>query len=271
MKYKLLVLDLDGTLLNSQKRISAHTQKTLLQYQKAGGRVVLASGRPTYGVEPLAKKLKLAEYNGFILSFNGACILDCSTGNSISRKTLPLDAPAILYRLAKENEVNIITYDDENIITENDLDVYVREEARLNQMKVKKVESFIDYVNYPVAKCIMTENGDYLAEVEKKIKAKVGDFLSVYRSETFFLEIMPQNVDKAASLEYLLKYLEIPRKEMIACGDGYNDVTMVAYAGLGVAMKNAAESVKEAADYIAPANDEDGVAHIINKFCLSED
>jgi HAD superfamily hydrolase (TIGR01484 family) len=186
MNYRILVLDLDGTLLNTQKRISAHTKTALMQYQKAGGRIVLASGRPTYGVEPLAKELKLAEYNGFILSFNGSYIIDCSTGRKIFEKTLPPNIPAVLYKLAKENKVNIITYDDDdNIITEDNQDIYVQEEARINHMNVKKVDSFIDYVNYPVAKCIMVEDGDYLVEVEKKVKAKVGDFLSVYRSETF--------------------------------------------------------------------------------------
>ena len=81
---------------------------------------------------------------------------------------------------------------------------------------------------------------------------------------------MPQNIDKAYSLGKLLKHLGLDRSQMIACGDGFNDLSMIKYAGLGVAMANAKEEVKEAADYITLSNDEDGIAHVIDKFMLNE-
>lgn len=269
MKYKLLALDLDGTLTNSKKEISEHTKKTLMKFQKAGGRIVLASGRPTYGIVPLMEELKLKEYNGFMLSFNGAVITECATGEVVYQQQLAMDAPAMLNSLAREYEVNILTYENESIVTEDKDDIYVIKEAMINKMPIKEVEDFGEYVDFPATKCLMVGEGSYLAEVEEKVKAKVGEDMSVYRSEPFFLELMPLNVDKAASLQRLLEYLDMDREEMIACGDGFNDTTMIAFAGLGVAMENAQKSVKKIADYIAPSNDDDGVAHVVNKFVLS--
>ena len=91
----------------------------------------------------------------------------------------------------------------------------------------------------------------------------------MYRSEPFFLEILPKGIDKAQRLEVLLGILGISREEMIACGDGYNDLTMIQYAGLGIAMENAVFPVRKAADYITASNEEDGVALAVEKFLLS--
>ncbi len=92
----------------------------------------------------------------------------------------------------------------------------------------------------------------------------------VFRSEPFFLEIMPENTNKATSAERLIELLGIDRSEAIACGDGYNDVTMLKYAGLGVAMENACEAAKSAADFITYSNDNDGIAYVIERFIQSE-
>jgi len=112
----------------------------------------------------------------------------------------------------------------------------------------------------------MFGEGDYLATLEPLIKEKYKNTLNVYRSEPYFLEILPQNIDKAYSLSKLLEHLNLSKDEMIACGDGFNDLTMVEYAGLGVAMANAQDIVKEAADYITLSNDEDGIVHVLEKY-----
>ena len=96
--------------------------------------------------------------------------------------------------------------------------------------------------------------------------SRFGDKVTIFRSEPYFVEIMPQNVHKATSLEKLLGVLNMDVRDLIACGDGYNDLTMIEYAGVGVAMANAQPLVKESADYITKSNDEDGVLHVINEF-----
>lgn len=104
--------------------------------------------------------------------------------------------------------------------------------------------------------------------VEPRVKAALGRDYSALSSEPFFLEIMPKGIDKAKSLERLLDSLGMGREQMIACGDGYNDLTMIRYAGLGVAMENAVLPVKNAADYVTASNDEDGVALVAERFLL---
>ena len=133
----------------------------------------------------------------------------------------------------------------------------------------RKVENFAEYVDFPVVKFLLLDDGDYLALVEPKVKAALGRDYSVYRSEPYFLEVLPKGIDKAASLERLLTRLDMTKDEMIACGDGYNDLSMIQYAGLGVAMENAVLPVKNAADYVTLSNNDDGVAHVIEKFMLS--
>ena len=90
--------------------------------------------------------------------------------------------------------------------------------------------------------------------------------LNIYLSEPFFLEIMPKNIDKAQSLQKLLNSIGLTANEMICCGDGFNDLSMIEYAGLGVAMENAQPIIKETADFITRSNDEDGVLHVIDTF-----
>ena len=118
---------------------------------------------------------------------------------------------------------------------------------------------------------MMLDDGDYLALVEARVKAALGKNFSVYRSDPFFLEILPRNIDKAQSLAQLLKLLGMEREEMIACGDGYNDLSMIEFAGLGVAMENAVRPVRSSADYVTFSNNDDGVAHVVEKFLLYTD
>ena len=125
------------------------------------------------------------------------------------------------------------------------------------------------YLDFPVPKFLMLDDGDYLALVEARVKAALGKNFSVYRSEPFFLEILPRGIDKAQCLAQLLKLLGMEREEMIACGDGFNDLSMIEFAGLGVAMEIAVRPVRNAADYVTLSNNDDGVAHVVEKFCLN--
>lgn len=269
MNYKMIVLDLDGTLTNRDKVITEKTRHALMETQKRGKKVVLASGRPTYGVVPLAEELELGKYGGCILSFNGGIIMDCRTGEVLFQKKLPAEANKKIIGLAQEERVSsILTYQDGLIITNNEECPYVKIEAGINHLRVRQVDEMADYVDFSVPKFLMCDDGDYLALTEARVKAALGRDFSVYRSEPFFLEILPKGIDKAQSLSQLLRVLGIEREEMIACGDGYNDISMIQYAGLGVAMENAVLPVRKAADYVTLSNNDDGVAHVVEKFLL---
>ena len=268
--YKLIVLDLDGTLTNAKKEITLRTKQVLLRVQQKGMKIVLASGRPTCGIIPLAEELELSKYGGFILSYNGGKIVDYKTKKVLFEMILPSDVIPHLYRASKEYGTAILSYKDKSILTEHPEDKYVLIEANLNKMNIERVDSFTQALNFTVTKCLMVGESGKIAKAEKQLQEKLGNIMSVYRSEPFFLELVPQSIDKAKSLEYLLNYLKISQDEIIACGDGYNDVSMIRFAGLGVAMANACDDVKACADYVTCSNEEDGVAHVVEKFVLKE-
>lgn len=264
--YKILALDLDGTLTNSKKEITPHTLDVLIQAQQKGLRLVLASGRPTVGIMPLAKELHLKEYGGYILAFNGGLIIDCATGEPIYQKVLDTSVYKHLYEVGNTEEFKILSYLDDCIACEDIENEYVRYEARLNKMQLKKLDSFLEEINFPEPKCLIVGNEEKLAVLEKELSEYYKGMMSIYRSEPFFLEVLPLGIDKARRLNFLLNYLGLKKEELMVCGDGFNDLSMIEFAGLGVAMSNAQQTVKNAADYITLSNDEDGVAAAVKKF-----
>ncbi|HCR82579.1 MAG TPA: Cof-type HAD-IIB family hydrolase [Lachnospiraceae bacterium] len=267
MNYEMLVLDLDGTLTNSKKEISDSTRKALIELQKRGKRVVLASGRPINGVQPLADELELSRYGGYILSFNGANITRCHDKEVIYNRTLsPEVIPAVYAITATFPGLDILTYEGENILSGIAPNPYTHREAFINKMPVVEVSDFASYLQFPVNKLLVTGEPAIAEQAMYALKKHFHTLLSIYRSEPFFLEIMPQNIDKAHSLQRLLCSLGLNEDQMICCGDGYNDVSMIEYAGLGVAMENAQSVVKDSADFITRSNDDDGILYVIEKF-----
>lgn len=264
--YKILALDLDGTLTNGKKEITPHTLDVLMQVQQKGLRLVLASGRPPEGIIPLAEQLRLKEYGGYILAFNGGLIIDCSTGNTIYQKVLDTSVYKHLYEVGNTENFKILSYLNHCIACEDIENQYVRYEARLNKMQLKKLNSFLDEINFPEPKCLIVGDENKLAVLEKELVTYYEGKMSIYRSEPFFLEVLPLGIDKGRCLDYLLNYLGVKRDELMVCGDGYNDLSMIEYAGLSVAMSNAQNVVKDAADYITLSNEEDGVAAAVKKF-----
>lgn len=270
MIYEMLVLDLDGTLTNSRKEITEPTKKALIEIQEAGKKVVLASGRPINGVQPLADILELGRFGSYILSFNGARITQCSTGKIIYNKTIPDEVIEPIYHIAKEYQgVDIIMYEGDNIISGLKPNQYTEKEKMINQMQIQSVDNFVKYIDFPVNKLLIPGEPKVLEQMMGVLKDKFHSLLNIYRSEPFFLEIMPQKIDKAYTLQKLLSSIGLSADQMICCGDGYNDLSMIEYAGLGVAMENAQPIVKEKADYITRSNDEDGVLYVINQFMRS--
>lgn len=266
MEEKMLVLDIDGTLTNSQKEISPATKRGIQMVLEHGHKVVLASGRPTPGMRRYEEELELEKYGGYLLSFNGARIINCRTGEIVYQRTLPLTIVPGLYAYARKRECGLLTYFGDSIVSAFEPDEYVQLESRINGMPIRQVENFTDYVDFDINKCLVTAPPEKAEQIEQELKEKYGDILSVYRSEPFFVEIMPKNVDKATSLDRMLESVGLTRENVICCGDGYNDITMIEYAGLGVAMGNAQPAVKEAADFITDTNDKDGLVRVIDTF-----
>ena len=269
MKYKMIVLDLDGTLTNNKKEITPHTKQALMQAQAAGVHVVLASGRPTYGIVPLAEELKLKDNGGYILAFNGGKIIDCTNNEVLFEQKLDEQLVPILFQEAQKAGMEILTYQGEGIAATNKDDEYVQHEAFINKMPVMQYDDVLNQLVYPINKCLIVGDPTPLHELEIRLAKELEGKMDVYRSADFFLECVPLGIDKARSLDRLISSLGISREEVIACGDGYNDLSMIRFAGLGVAMANAAKDIQSEADFVTLSNEEDGVAHVIEHFILS--
>lgn len=271
MKYKLLVLDVDGTLLNDAREISKRTLTTLLKVQQMGIRVVLASGRPTYGLMLLAKALELGNYGGFIVSYNGCQIIKAQNGKILFERRINPEMLPYLEKKARKNGFAIFTYHDDTIITDSPDNEYIQNEARLNNLRIIKEDEFSTAIDFSPCKCMLvSEDEEVLIGLEKHWKRRLNGTLDTFRSEPYFLEVVPCGIDKANTLGALLEQLDVTREEVIAIGDGVCDVTMLQLAGFGVAMGHSQDSVKVCADYVTASNEEDGVALAVEKIILAE-
>lgn len=268
MKYKMVVMDLDDTLLREDRTLSEGNRKALIEAQERGVKVVLASGRPTYAMMGIAKQLEMDRFGSHVISYNGAEIRDCATNETIFESSLTKEVAHELYDISREHGVHIHTYVDDVIITP-EMNQYTDIEADITGMPVSKVEDFKQKVKGNVIKVLMVEDPQYLKSVEEKLKNKMAGKLNMVISKPFFLEFMDNGIDKATALEKLIDRLGIKREEVIAMGDSYNDRGMVKFAGLGVFMANAPEDLRQEADYIADTNMNDGVAKVIEKFILN--
>ncbi|MFX3625040.1 MAG: Cof-type HAD-IIB family hydrolase [Ectobacillus sp.] len=269
MPYKMIVLDLDDTLLRDDHTISPRTKQALMEAQKLGVKVVLASGRPTYAMRSVAKELRLEEYGSFILSFNGAKIINCTTEEELFSSTLSPETVHRLREISRRENLWIHTYIGDTIVTEAN-NQYTEIEAEITGMEVVEVPSLLEAVTAPVVKVLMMEDPERLAKAEKQLQQELAGELAVMRSKPFFLEFTENGVTKGTSLNHLIQKLGITREEVIAMGDSYNDLAMIEFAGLGVAMGNAPDDIKEKAEYVTDTNMNDGVAKVVEEFVLKQ-
>ena len=271
MKYKLLVLDVDGTLLNDEREISKRTLAALLKVQQMGVRIVLASGRPTYGLMPLAKTLELGNYGGFVLSYNGCQIIKAQNGEILFERRINPEMLPYLEKKARKNGFAIFTYHDDTLITDSPDNEYKKNEALLNNLKIIREDEFSTAIDFAPCKCMLVSDKEKaLIGLEQHWEKRLAGTLDAFRSEPYFLEVVPCGVNKANTLGALLEHLGVTREEVIAVGDGVCDVTMLQLAGMGVAMGHSQDSVKVCADYVTASNEEDGVALAVEKLILAE-
>ncbi len=266
-KYKMLVLDLDDTLLRDDYSISDRNKQRLMEAQAAGVKVVLASGRPTPAMMQFADELRLADFDSYLIAFNGAVILSLKQQQVLFEQSLTKDEVHSLHDFSKRHDLHIITYSDRGVVSETH-SPYIDVELKLTGLPHHKVDCFKSEIQQPAVKCILLEEPQYLKKMEQLLKAERED-LSVARSKPFFLEVMPQGIDKAAALDYLAQKLNITADEIIAVGNAGNDLSMIEYAGLGVWVDNVSPELRDRADAIVSSNNSDGVAEVVERYILN--
>ncbi len=268
LPYSIIALDLDGTLTNSEKNITPRTFDALMKAQREGVRLVLASGRPTFGIAALANQLQLADYAGYVLSYNGGRIIDWCEKTVIFSQVVDQKLVPILYDFAEKAQLPIVTYLPDAILASKNEGEYLAEEARINGMPVVVAQNFVEeamQIAGGSTKFLIPGEPELLIQLESDMKAALSEQMEVFRSAPFFLELPPKGIDKAQSLQRLLTHLGLERESLMAFGDGFNDLSMIQFAGQGVAMANAVEEVKSIADFVTTSNEEDGIAHALEQ------
>ncbi len=268
MDYKLIAVDLDGTLTNSKKEVSPRNRYALLEAQKKGKKVIITSGRHPIGVYPIAEDLMLAQYGGYIMSFNGGKIIECATGRTIVSRNFPLEYLSDIVSVLSDYNVTVMSWDDKKIYANNKVNDYTYIERDVLKTDMVVVDDFVSAIKFDINKILVAGEPDVLDACQVLLKKRYDGLLDIYKSAPYFLEIMPFGVSKGAMLAQLLPQIGIQREELIAFGDHYNDMTMIGYAGMGVAMENGEDEVKKIAAYICESNDDDGVAKTIEKYVL---
>ena len=265
---RFLAADLDGTLLTSAKTITPYTQQVLIEAQEQGLTIILASGRPLYSILPFAEQLELQKHGGFIISFNGSLVWDCAEGKAIKEQAIPLSLIPELVQAVK-GDFHIHGYKSNSIVVQGKPDDRSRYISQANKMPLIETEDFAMTITEPQHKCLVTGAPRKLWHLERKVQHQFESCLSVCRSESFLLEMMPKGIDKAEALRELLERVGGTTNELLCCGDGYNDLGMMRLAGISCATRNAKKPVKAAASYVTNSNDCDGVATAVEHFFLS--
>ncbi|HFL2405235.1 TPA: sugar-phosphatase [Clostridioides difficile] len=270
--YKLIALDIDGTILNTQKRITPEVFESIQEAKRAGAKVVITTGRPLPGVKELINQLNLTDEGDYVICFNGAIIQEVKSEKIIHDVEMTLDDFDFIYNnVCKKYKTKIHINTMTNLITPNETPgKYTLHEAKLNNIEVKYIQKDKIDESIKICKIMIVDEPERLEEIIQQLPKNLFNKYTIVRSAPFYLEFLGKTTNKGTALKTLCTNLNIPIENAIAVGDEENDQHMIKYAGLGVAMGNARNSIKEIADYVTDTNNENGVAKVINKYILNK-
>ena len=260
MEYKLIAMDLDGTLNNDEKQITEATRNALMAAQQRGIRLALASARPSPGLYRERDVLRLQDHRGILMSYNGGRIVDAATGRVLFETSMPLEAARDVLRRLEALPVTPILDDGVQFYVTDKNAYMVEYECWNNQMICSEVENLADFISFAPVKILMSMQPEILPQVQAQIAAFLPEELTVVQTAAFYLEVIPRIINKGQGIRDICRTLGISPAEVIAFGDAANDIPMLQAAGMGVAMGKAADAVKAAADRITLSNNEDGIA-----------
>lgn len=289
--YKLIAIDLDGTMLNSYGDVTENTKKVLKQAMVKNTEIVIASGRTIDSIKNIANEIGSKKY---IIAGNGAIVYDMQKEENIYEKYISKNKALNIIKICEENSITYSVYTNKTIVANAlryNVLYYYKENLKKEESKktsIKVVEDIYDYVKDMQDEKVMKifvcdKNKSVFNSIMKKFKEMedvevlevshmsrkiIKDGTEEVPIEYFYTEISEKNVDKWFALEYLLKKLNIDKNEVITIGDNINDKRMIAEAGLGIAMGESTPKVTEVANYVTEDNNNEGVAKAIEKFII---
>ena len=270
MKRRLLFLDLDGTLLNDEKQITPGNRQALEKALQDGHGVIITTGRPLRSAMEQARNLGLDQPGCFFIAYNGALIYDWAKNAQVYKHSLPVQTVIRLFRQAEKMGVHIQTYDTWDVLVEPRCDdTEVRRYCQLIRMDFKVMENVETALQEEPVKCLAInfDRKDGLLAFQAWIRENMAEEVDCFFSCDQYMEIVPKGMSKGDAVKRLCGMLQVDIADAVAAGDAANDLTMIRTAGIGVAMANATEEVKAAAQYITKRdNNHDGIAEVVEQF-----
>ncbi|MGM9968987.1 MAG: Cof-type HAD-IIB family hydrolase [Anaeroplasma sp.] len=267
---KLITIDLDGTLFDNKKVISAENKLAIKQAKELGVKIVIATGRPISGVLPVLEELNLTSDTDYVIIYNGAKILNVKTKELVFSSVINGKTVKELYKESKRLNVFIHAFRKNEELICQEQNPYTDIEAKINHLDSIQFNFNEINDNDEFLKCMFVDSDENITRVMNEINPKFYKNYSMVRSSKIFLEFLNKTTHKGHALEALAEYLNINIKDTMAIGDAGNDLPMIKAAGIGVAMENAFPEIKAYADYITASNLDDGVAKAIKKFVLEQ-
>lgn len=264
MKYKMIAVDMDGTLLDSQKNIAPATVNAVKRVVEQGVLFVIATGRSVRGVAKYQQTLALP---GPLIVYNGAMIVSGSDGEVLFEQGLKLEDARRIFDLGQRYATTMCVWAG-NRLYANRLDERIAKYQELARLKAILLSDFNELPPVSVSKILWIDEPERIGQFERELREDMFDEVTFCTSQPTYLELFNSQVSKGAAIAKIGELYGIDREEMIAVGDGLNDLSMIEYAGLGVAMANADPQLKASAQYIADSNDNEGVRQLLEKFIL---
>lgn len=263
---KAIALDLDGTLLNSEKEISVENREILKSLSEKGVEILIVTGRPYPTTKKIAQTL---DFPVTIICYNGARVIDLKTDKVLFEELLSENDVSKIIDFCKENKKDLNLFQNDIWYVE-DLESFGTQYYKKNSKLEPVLKSFESFKDFKMLKTIIIDENEKLNLVEKKLREILHDSVYFTYSQDKYLEILNKLVNKGETLRGVLKEKGIEMSECIAFGDAQNDIEMLSAVGIGVAMGNAHESLKQSADYITDTNDNNGVAKFLKTILIKK-
>jgi len=263
--YKLIVADVDGTLVDRERRLSHRTREALAAAKAQGVKVTLASGRSYDSITPFAKAV---EVNAPLILYNGCRIQDFKTRRIFEDHRLPLLQAQRALKLLRGYDLHVNLYLHDQVFIRAVTEA-AKTSMRKDNVTAEPVGDLLAFLKDDPTKLLLIGEPKRLEDFRRRYLEDLSSPPELVNSEPDYLEILPAGVSKGAALLSLCRQLDVLPQEVAAFGDGLNDLEMILHAGLGVAMSNAHPALKKAATYITASHDADGVAQAIQRFILT--
>ncbi|MGM9903912.1 HAD superfamily hydrolase [Enterococcus sp. 10A9_DIV0425] len=269
MSIKLVAIDIDGTLLNEKREITNEVKEAIAQAVAKDVAIVLCTGRPLPGVQDQLNELNLYQDNDYVITYNGALVQQTKSGEIIARHGLSYEDFLEIEVMARRVGSHLHSIDDQAIYTANrDISAYTIHEASLVKMPLKYRTVDEMTPDMQIVKMMMIDEPEILDAAIDRLPQAFREKYTTVKSAPYYFEVLNKAASKGAAVANLAQHLGITQDEVMAIGDNENDLSMIEYAGIGVAMGNAVPLVKKAANHITTSNDEHGVAEVIKKYVL---